>query len=350
MHTRVFAAVRAYACAPAFLLLAAGAVPATALAAQTATPTPAATTPSPTTTFAPGTIQSGVKVGGIDVGGLSTADAAARLDGAKAQLGRDVVVLVGAHRYTLSSGQSLFTVDPVGSANAAVKASANAAVKPVVKYSYDNVRAFASKIAAKEYRKPVDARIAIKVDKIQVAPHTVGRRLDVNALAKSITVVLKDPALPRNLTPKRLAVKAAVTKGTLKKQYWTILTVNRSTFKLRVFKGLKLSKTYPIAVGAAGHDTPSGLYTISNKAVNPVWHVPNSAWAGSLAGTTVPGGAPNNPLKARWLGIVDGVGIHGTSEDWSIGSRASHGCLRMHVKDVIDLYPRVPVGTSVLIK
>ena len=69
-----------------------------------------------------------------------------------------------------------------------------------------------------------------------------------------------------------------------------------------------------------------------------------------LAGKTTPGGAPSNPLRARWMGIVNGVGIHGTSEAGSIGSRASHGCIRMRVADVIDLYPRVPVGTPVLIR
>jgi lipoprotein-anchoring transpeptidase ErfK/SrfK len=100
----------------------------------------------------------------------------------------------------------------------------------------------------------------------------------------------------------------------------------------------------------AGLETPAGTYRLQDKQVNPAWHVPNSAWAGSLAGQVIPGGAPNNPLKARWLGIANGVGIHGTAEDWSIGTRASHGCIRMHVSDVIDLYPRVPVGTTVLIK
>ena len=50
------------------------------------------------------------------------------------------------------------------------------------------------------------------------------------------------------------------------------------------------------------------------------------------------------------MGIVSGVGIHGTSQEYSIGSRASHGCIRMRVADVIDLYPRVPVGTPVLIR
>ena len=73
------------------------------------------------------------------------------------------------------------------------------------------------------------------------------------------------------------------------------------------------------------------------------------AWAGSLAGQTIPGGRYDNPLKARWMGIANGVGIHGTAEDWSIGSAASHGCIRMHVSDVVRLFPRVPIGTPVLI-
>ncbi|MDO9353062.1 MAG: L,D-transpeptidase/peptidoglycan binding protein, partial [Solirubrobacteraceae bacterium] len=287
---------------------------------------------------------------GVDVAGLDATAAAAKLEASRATFQRDVSVQVGSKKFRLSAGQAVYSVDVPGSVSAALAAKGPGNVNPVVKYKDDNVRAFVKKLAEQSYRAPKDARIAITVDRIRVAPHTVGRRVDVNPLAASIEKALKDPVAPRFFQPKRVAVKAAVTKGTLKKTYRTILTVNRNTFKLRLFKDLKLSKTYSIAVGAAGHDTPSGLYKISNKAVNPVWSVPNSAWAGDLAGTTVPGGAPNNPLKARWLGIVDGVGIHGTSEDWSIGSRASHGCLRMHVSDVKDLYPRVPVGTTVLIK
>ena len=74
--------------------------------------------------------------------------------------------------------------------------------------------------------------------------------------------------------------------------------------------------------------------------MNPPWTAPS--WAGSLAGQTIPGGAANNPLKARWLGLGGGIGIHGTGEPWSIGSRASHGCIRMRVGDVKRLYPNVP--------
>jgi lipoprotein-anchoring transpeptidase ErfK/SrfK len=97
-----------------------------------------------------------------------------------------------------------------------------------------------------------------------------------------------------------------------------------------------------------GLETPAGLYAIENKEVNPSWHVPNSAWAGDLAGKVIPPG-PGNPIQARWMGIYAGAGIHGTTEDGSIGSAASHGCIRMHIPDVEELYDQVSVGTPVYI-
>lgn len=314
-------------------------LPVAALAALCAAP-PLASAQEPV-------VPAGVSVAGIDLSGQTATQAGATLEGARGQLQRTVTVRIGKRSHKLSAGQAGYTVKVPETVAAAVAASGP--IAPVVEYDKDNVRAFVKKLAAREYRAPVDAKLKIEPSRIRVRPHTVGRRVEVNPLAAQIEAALRDPVQTRFIVPKRKAVKAKVTKGTLKKTHWTILTANRSTFKLRLFKGLKLHKTYGIAVGAAGHDTPRGLYKISNKAVNPAWHVPNSAWAGSLAGSVVPGGAPNNPLKARWLGIVDGVGIHGTAEEWSIGSRASKGCLRMRVSDVKDLYPRVPVGTTILI-
>ncbi|HEU4703932.1 MAG TPA: L,D-transpeptidase, partial [Conexibacter sp.] len=58
---------------------------------------------------------------------------------------------------------------------------------------------------------------------------------------------------------------------------------------------------------------------------------------------------PSNPLKARWMGIYAGAGIHGTDSISSLGSAASHGCVRMAVPDVIELYDETPVGTPVYI-
>jgi lipoprotein-anchoring transpeptidase ErfK/SrfK len=179
--------------------------------------------------------------------------------------------------------------------------------------------------------------------------HT-GLRLASKRVAKQIDKALDSGANTRRLHTKLVPVKAAVTYKVLQRRYPRVITIDRDSFTLRLFRNLRIWKRYGIAVGMAGLETPAGTYHIQDKQVNPAWHVPNSAWAGSLAGQVIPGGAPNNPLKARWMGIANGVGIHGTAEDWSIGTRASHGCIRMHVSDVIDLYPRVPVGTTVLIK
>ncbi len=120
--------------------------------------------------------------------------------------------------------------------------------------------------------------------------------------------------------------------------------------RLRKNERLRLLRTYPIAVGAAGYDTPSGLRHVVYKERNPPWQAPNRLWAGDLAGQTIPYGDPNNPIKARFIGLGQGIGIHGTAEKWSIGGRASHGCIRMRVADVEALYEEVPVGTPVLIQ
>ncbi len=145
-------------------------------------------------------------------------------------------------------------------------------------------------------------------------------------------------------------VKPKVTTEELAEKYPAVIVVNRGAFQLTLYKKLKPAKTYGIAVGQVGLETPAGLYSIQNKAVNPAWSAPDRPWAGAYRNEVVAGGAPDNPLKARWLGIVGGVGIHGTSAEYSIGTRASHGCIRMRVADVIDLYDRVPTGTPVLIR
>ncbi len=169
-------------------------------------------------------------------------------------------------------------------------------------------------------------------------------------LARRIGASLDDPRLTRVFKPALLRVRPRVTADRLRRGGATVITIHRATFKLRLFKNLRVVRTYRVAVGQPAYPTPRGLFSIVSKQVNPTWSVPNSPWAGELAGTTVVGGSAANPLKARWMGITNGVGIHGTGQASSIGTRASHGCIRMHVPDVIALYRRVPIGTPVLIR
>ena len=143
-------------------------------------------------------------------------------------------------------------------------------------------------------------------------------------------------------------VKPEVTAGEVAAKYPSYLTLDRATFTLRLWEHLKLAKTYTVAVGQEGLETPEGLYDIQEKQENPSWHVPDSAWAGDLAGQVIPPG-PEDPIKARWMAIFEGAGIHGTEETESLGSAASHGCVRMSIPDVEELYDRVEVGTPIYI-
>jgi hypothetical protein len=234
----------------------------------------------------------------------------------------------------------------------AAPASAGVDVPLVLSHSRLAVRAFVAAAARRAYHAPRNAQLRMTVSRMIVSHSRPGLRLASKRVARQIDAALGlvPSHAVRSLHSRLVSVRPSVTYKVLQRRYPRVLTVDRDHFTLRLFRNLRPWKRYGIAVGMAGLDTPAGVYRIQNKQVDPAWHVPNSAWAGSLAGQVIPGGAPDNPLKARWMGIANGVGIHGTAEDWSIGSRASHGCIRMHVSDVIDLYPRVPVGTPVLIK
>src|SRR6266571_2435361 len=144
------------------------------------------------------------------------------------------------------------------------------------------------------------------------------------------------------VVPTRI-VQPKVTTAVLRRKTPSYITIDRGAFTLRVYQNLKLVRSYPIAVGQAGLQTPAGRYNIQDKQVNPSWHVPNSAWAGALAGRVIPPG-PQDPIKARWMGVNGGAGIHGTDDVGSLGSAASHGCIRMAIPDVEALFDKVEVG------
>ncbi len=126
------------------------------------------------------------------------------------------------------------------------------------------------------------------------------------------------------------------------------IVVSLGSFTLELIENGRTIKTYDIAHGQPAYPTPQGEFHVADMVENPTWLPPDSAWARE-AQPIAPG--PNNPLGTRWIGLNSGVvGIHGTNDDGSIGSRASHGCIRMHIEDVEDLYGRVQMGTPVSIR
>jgi lipoprotein-anchoring transpeptidase ErfK/SrfK len=312
-------------------------------------------------------IADGVTVNGIDVGGLTPAQARAKLESSLVDpLTRPVSVRYKGRRFTLTPEKARVAVDVDGSVDRAMAVSTegnlftrtwrevrgrelDAQVDAKIDYSEDAVRATVERVERRLEIEARDASVDLESGKVDPRPSREG--LDVRAarLRKAIRSELVDMGDTRIARVKTRVVEPKVTTKDLEKKYPAVIVVNRGAFQLSLYKNLKLAKTYPIAVGQVGLETPAGLYDIENKAVNPAWSVPNSDWAGSLAGQVIPGGTPQNPLKARWLGIYAGAGIHGTDATGSIGTAASHGCIRMLIPDVIELYDQVPVGAPVYI-
>jgi lipoprotein-anchoring transpeptidase ErfK/SrfK len=142
----------------------------------------------------------------------------------------------------------------------------------------------------------------------------------------------------------RLKQTGSVDAATLKKMVGRIdISLNKR--RLTLYRDGRAYMTYGVAIGMPGHATPTGNFHVVDKRMNPTWLPPDSPWAKGL-GPIAPG--PGNPLGTRWIGTsAPAVGIHGTPADWSIGSAASHGCLRMHIPEVEKLYEEVVVGMPV---
>ena len=310
-------------------------------------------------------VAKGVTVAGVDVGGLKSEEAGRAIARElRRPLRRPVAVVFGNKRFNLSAKDARVRADVEGMVDEAIQASRDgniltrvtrdltggeedAQVPARVEYSRAAVSQLARRVARALDRPARDAEV--EFPSLSRVKEQVGVKVRIASLEERVAQALTVPGVDRVVRTPVGRTQPKVTQEDLADKYPILLVADRTHFQLRLYKRLRLVHSYTVAVGAVGFDTPAGLYHIQNKAIDPAWHVPNSAWAGSLAGTTVPGGVPDNPLKARWLGIFNGAGIHGTDETYSLGHAASHGCIRMAIPDVIALYDQVPVGTPIYI-
>ncbi|MGH2942537.1 MAG: L,D-transpeptidase family protein [Solirubrobacteraceae bacterium] len=312
-------------------------------------------------------IAAGVTVGAIDLSGLTRNQARARLqDRMLKPLSAPLVITVQDRTFGLTAREAQIHANVDAMVSDAIERSraggvlartwreisgqeVDARVAPDIRYSRAAVQRLVDRVRTAVSRDAVDAKLDFAPDSVSIRPARTGRTIDASLLRAEVQTALVSARQDRLLSVALETVQPKVTADQLSKNYPVVLAIDRGHFRLSLFKQLKRVKVYPIAVGQVGLETPAGLYKIQNKAVDPAWHVPNSDWAGRLAGKVIPGGAPDNPIKARWLGVYDGVGVHGTDARGSIGTNASHGCIRMLIEDVEALYDEVPVGTPIYI-
>ncbi len=312
------------------------------------------------------TIARGITAGGVDLGGMRPTEAQVALEEAiERPLRRAVKVRYEGRTFRLTPRRARLETDIEGMVTEAVARSRDgnlisrtarelsggevrAELDPRVSYSRPAVARLVRRVKREFDRPAREPSVAWAGTGLDIERGQSGRRINANRLRGQIAQELVLPGA-RVVRPRAKVVPTSTSRAELRRRYPRVVTVDRSGFTLRFYRNLKLVESYPIAVGQAGLETPAGLHSIQSKAIDPAWQVPERDWAGELAGKTIPGGRADNPLKARWMGIFDGAGIHGTEEVSSLGTNASHGCIRMSVPEVKELYDRVSVGAPVYI-
>ena len=305
----------------------------------------------------------GVKVGGIDLGG-KTRDEALRLLAEKAdvRLSDDLVVQAAGHSWTITPESLGVTADVEGAVDRAVAVADDLSFfsrlyhrlwdEPVdgvsykIGFAYDDtaVQAFVQQAYDEVIVDPVDAQISMVNGELVTRRSSEGQELKIDLAAKRIS-----KALARHVDQVEIPTKAlepAVSTASL----GTTIVVDVSANTLELYEGLKVIRDFRVATGTPGFPTPVGTFEIIDKKENPTWYNPDpDGWGASLPASIGPG--PGNPLGTRAMYLnAPGIRIHGTWSSSSIGTAASHGCIRMLISDSESLYPLVPIGATVIVK
>lgn len=303
----------------------------------------------------------GVTVAGIDVGGMARVEAIQAVQrSVQERLSQPLTIRVAEGSWKTTPAELGRSADVGAAVDQALQASDSVGFitrvwhrlrEEPVDISIDvsfrdagsGVAALVSSIADDVAQMPRDASVAVVDGEVTFVHSRPGRAVGTNVATKRLQAALEEGA-----TSVRLPVKTVKPKVPDAKIGKTIV-VDRTINQLYLYNGFDLEKTYPVATAAAGYVTPPGQWTIIDKQENPTWTNPApDTWGADLPAFIPPG--PGNPLGTRALYLnASGIRIHGTEDVSSIGTHASHGCIRMLMSDVEEIYPLVPIGTRVIV-
>lgn len=307
-----------------------------------------------------GRILPGATIAGVDVGGLSEQGAYAAVKAAiRPQLRRQVVVTWGDRTWKTTPKQLGARSDAAAAVDQALAASGEVSMVDkarmkflgkdldfsrdvALSYPKEGVFGFIEGIASGLDRKVRDAYIDYSTGWVEIVEDRTGRRVDTETSGKALL-----SALRRGDDRARLDVK--ITKPeTTTEDFDQILLLRQSDYELHLYQDGKITHSYTVAVGQPGYPTPTGLYEITLKRYMPTWVNPDpEGWGKSMPDVIPPG--PGNPLGLRALNWdAAGIRFHGTSDLGSLGTPASHGCVRLTNDDIIELYDLVDVGTPIV--
>lgn len=188
---------------------------------------------------------------------------------------------------------------------------------------------------------PRDADLDLSSGFVRIVPGKAGRALDVERSRQALLdgVALRDESV-------RLATNT--TKPKDDPALSRVILIRTGENRLYLYDNGAMVKSWPVATGLADFPTPTGVFRIVTKILNPTWTNPGSAWARGMPARIGPG--PSNPLGTKALALdAPGILIHATPDRGSIGFNASHGCIRMTEEDEAELFGMVSEGTRVAI-
>jgi lipoprotein-anchoring transpeptidase ErfK/SrfK len=305
----------------------------------------------------------GVSIDGVDVGRMTRQDAIQALKAkASERLTGELEVVAAGKSWTVTPKDLGVRADVAGAVDQALAISRSMGMfsrvyhrladNPVERsvelgwrFSDAKVNAFVKGITDEVATPSRNAAVSLGPGNNLIYTHAKdGRELKSGVASSKILSDLRAGTAGTVTLPMR-AVQPKVTDDKL----GATVVIDKESNELSLYEGFQLDRTYPVATAMAPYVTPSGTWTIINKAENPTWTNPApDTWGAGLPATIPPG--PGNPLGTRALYLdAPGIRIHGTYDTASIGTHASHGCIRMLISDVEELYPLVPIGTKVLI-
>lgn len=307
------------------------------------------------------TLLPGMRIDGVTVGGMTSDQAIAALAApAEALESRPVTIEAGNVTWSMTAAglgasvdvsaavadafgamQDLGFVDRLMRRLSSEPFDAEIALSPSV--DVEDLGAWVRAAAERVDSKPSDASFDLVDGSVVLHPAVAGRSLDrrdsVAALQEAISSGADSVELP-------VTESVPSEDGTA---LGKTIVVDISDNTLVLYDGTSVEREYRVATGAPGYPTPLGSFQVIRKAENPTWVNPDpEGWGKDYPASIGPG--PGNPLGTRALYLdAPGIRIHGTYNSSSIGTFASHGCVRMLITDSEALYPLVPVGTRVFI-
>jgi len=306
-----------------------------------------------------GRIFPGITIDGHAVGGLSGSDAleVVRKD-ISVPVDQPVVIYLDDEEFAIDPAGIEFRVDTEKMVDSAFRAGSSENIlsrmfrrflnKPlelnisvIVSFDEEKLKLAVAGVAVDVDYPPKSASIDMSSGQPEISDERPGLSVNQEASLKAITDALPTPNRRIALVTESLNPELTVS------DIGCIVVIHLSQHTLYLYDREYLESSHLVCVGSEKYPTPTGKFHIYFKETDPVWK-PTAEWAGEQRGVAVQPG-PENPLGGYWMEMADGIGIHATPFEGSLGESVSHGCIRMSESGASRVYNAVKVGTPVYI-